>query len=123
MFSSIIAAAGRAAAEALAGMCVAALLAGMAGCKYDDAGSVPSPIAVQGEEGVPMPDPADGATPAPVDAPTSAAERDPIEDVAIWRLQVRIHVHDSEGAGTTDPVWVRLRPRGQAFWLNYGSND
>ncbi|MCK6544983.1 hypothetical protein L6R52_03890 [Myxococcota bacterium] len=56
-------------------------------------------------------------------APTSARALS-IEDVPIWRLQLRLTTADVSNAGTDDAAYVRLTSASDGkFWMNYGRND
>ncbi len=46
-----------------------------------------------------------------------------IEDLAIWRLQLRIHTANRDKAGTDSKVYVKMTSNDQVFWLSQGGDD
>lgn len=46
-----------------------------------------------------------------------------INDIPVWRLQLRVHTANRDKAGTDSKVYIKLTENNQEFWLLQGGND
>lgn len=52
-----------------------------------------------------------------------AGNKPAFEDVAIYRIQLKVKTNTIKNADTDDPVWVQLNSTDDPFYLNLGGND